>query len=1264
MITPEQEEVLDEVQAEILDANQAPLYKHIDHNQLQINAIFGLSCPAQVNPTQPVEEKPECLPDQSPLEPRTIYTIDYPDLQLLYEKKRDAEKAEKLRALSDRPETTEQTVDLSELFESDPTQSGGQLPSAAEQSQIQTDEHNYYGQPPSATEPNSEPNVAGQPPATTDRVESPFVECNRQPQTQIKTEAPSATKEPPAEAPARTTAGEAPKTRPSMSVSKLLVLRSIQSSAAYGPSGGGCPTRLNVMKMEKSLLQGEGTDTSKLMYYFDRTSRTNYLVDSGSRVSVIPAAVGDKPDRNAKFKLVAAGGSGIQTYGTQLVSIRIGNRYLKWTFVKAAVNEPIIGIDFIRAHRLIIDPFANRLVTRDNESIECSGPASTTAPCLSIDVTDPILKMLEDSPELTDESIPSKNSPNVMHFIRTDPSGKPPSAGVRHYNPAIQTVIKETFRKYLRLGYVRYSDSHWSSPLAVVKKPSGEYRVCGDYRQLNSITLPNSYPLPYLPAFNNRMRGCRVFSKMDLSRAYHQIRVFPADVYKTAVLTPAGLFEFVRMPFGLRTAGCTLQKFMDSIFADLDEFVYVYCDDIVVFSEDETEHRRHLALVFAKLREHGLKINVAKSEFNRNELEFLGHHLDEFGVTPSHRKVRAILDLPIPNTIGQVRRYLGMITYYANHIANFAALRKPLNSFLNLPKSQKQNRVQLDHDQIKAFYSLNKALADAALLYHPDPNAELIIHSDSSSDAVGGVLHQVNAAAGQLEPLFFYSKLLPDEPASKSRPIFFKELEAAYMTVKRVAKFLEGQHTTLYVDNEALYRALSNPKEQSAMVVRRMIFISQYVDEIRLVSGRDNVVADALSRTHCNTLQINSLILRPQIDYSALVDEQSRDESLRNMSEDEHLKRKTKEIDDKNRRVWVHEGNDLKDRFYVPAAQIPIVIAACHELYHPGVKGTTREVAQRFFWPQLKRDVRRFVKHCVDCQQAKASRMNEVPPARISPTDRRFQQVHIDLVSLPVCGANGASHVMTMIDRHTRYLVVEPVADQTTLTVWRTFKNSWVKYFGVPARLTSDRGKQFTNPLFHYLANNSGIKVNHTTAFSPQPNGIVEREHSKLKNSLRAFRDPDWSDRLAILVLAWNNAVRSDFMRSPAQLLYGTNSNLPIDFFERPPTNEEPINSAIADAYVSELEAFRCPKTCLHAQRYQPFVHRSLRDCSHVWIRNETRRGLEMTYVGPFKVLGRSEKYFTVERRTVHKNGTVRVESDHVSIRRIKPAFLLNSDMI
>lgn len=247
---------------------------------------------------------------------------------------------------------------------------------------------------------------------------------------------------------------------------------------------------------------------------------------------------------------------------------------------------------------------------------------------------------------------------------------------------------------------------------------------------------------------------------------------------------------------------------------------------------------------------------------------------------------------------------------------------------------------------------------------------------------------------------------------------------------------------------------------------------------------------------------------------------------------------------------------------------------------------------------------------------------------------------------------------MTMIDRHTRFLVTQPIEHIDTLTVWDTLVNNWIKYFGCPQVITTDRGSQFDNPLFRYLCKKFNMKLNHTTAFHPASNGIVEREHRKIKNSLRALRDPDWRSRLPIVALCWNNAIRDDFLRSPSQLIYGTSTRLPIDFFETKQT--QPLTVELAESYRAELDVFKSHKTCRHAARYPTFILPGLSDCHSVWVRNENRKGLDAMYEGPFEVLDRHENYFEIKRKRP-RSADCPTERDSVHISRLKPAFSIGS---
>ena len=176
------------------------------------------------------------------------------------------------------------------------------------------------------------------------------------------------------------------------------------------------------------------------------------------------------------------------------------------------------------------------------------------------------------------------------------------------------------------MGVIRRSNSPWSSPLHVVPKKDGSWRPCGDYRRLNNITTPDRYPVQNIQDLTARLAQCKVFSKVDLVRGYHQIPVNEDDIPKTAVITPFGLYEFLRMPFGLKNAKRAFQCLMDTVCSGLD-FVFVYLNDILIASCNHSQHAKHLNFLFQRLRDHGFVVNPAKCVFGVKEIDFSGHHV-------------------------------------------------------------------------------------------------------------------------------------------------------------------------------------------------------------------------------------------------------------------------------------------------------------------------------------------------------------------------------------------------------------------------------------------------------------------------------------------------------------------------------------------------------------------------------------------------------------------------------------------------------------
>ena len=469
---------------------------------------------------------------------------------------------------------------------------------------------------------------------------------------------------------------------------------------------------------------------NQLFYIDDTSSKRRFLVDTGAQVSVLPASPHERQGIPSS-SLVAANKSLIKTFGTRRLTFSLGKESYVWVFVIAEVARPLLGADFLYHTGLLVDVRGRRLINSETLSSVRLRPCSLAvrANHVSLDAIasaeDKFGRLLAEFPAIT---TPNFSCPTVehgvQHFIPTNCA--PIRSKARRMHPDKLTLAKSHFQTMLELGICRRSNSPWASPLHMADKPGGGHRPCGDFRRLNDITTADQYPVPHIQDFSAHLHGCKVFSKVDLIRGYHQVPMHPDDIAKTAVITPFGLFEFLRMPFGLKGAAQTFQRLMDTVLADLP-FLFVYLDDVLVASKNMTEHMEHLRTLFSRLAKHGLIINLKKCVFGKSSIDFLGHHIDDRGIVPLPAKVQAIRDFPRPSLLKDLQRFTGMVNFYLWFIRHCAGLMRPLSQVV-AGKPKPANFTWTD-DMEQSFVATKKALAEETMPFHAQWDAPLAIHS-------------------------------------------------------------------------------------------------------------------------------------------------------------------------------------------------------------------------------------------------------------------------------------------------------------------------------------------------------------------------------------------------------------------------------------------------------------------------------------------------------------------------------------------------------
>ena len=1002
--------------------------------------------------------------------------------------------------------------------------------------------------------------------------------------------------------------------------------------------------------------------SGRLALLVDEASGDKFLVDTGAVFSVIPFSSAEPPSGP---RITTADASPIPCWGWKERRLQAGGICFSWNFLLAKVAFPILGADFLDFFDLMVDLRHRRLVRRKGGFIQLVTPdgSSTFSKCgilpAAVLVAEPVSSAVQSSsPSVAavdlsspsaaavDLSSPSaaavdpsgcqvhmplaasvtqstrvlvgslekefaavfnaaKDLPPVIHrvehHIETD--GRPVAARYRRLDAAKLKAAQADFREMERQGVIRRSSSNWASPLHLVKKADGTWRPCGDFRQLNIQSKPDRYSCPNIGDLSAKLAGCHVFSKLDLRKGYHQVPVREADIHKTAVVTPFGLFEFLRMPFGLRNAGQTFQRMMDEILAGLD-YCFVYYDDILVGSRSVEEHRIHLREILSRLQKHGLVLNAEKCDWFQPRVNYLGHDVSSSGIKPLADRVEAIRKFPQPETVQQLQTYLGMVNFYRRFLRGAAQVLKPLTDIL---KGGAKGKLEWSDCMRGAFTASKAAMVNAAELVHPEEGAELSLEVDASGTHVGAVLHQRGAFGKR--PLGFFSMKL--DSAQQRYSAFDRELLACYLGIRHFRWLLEGRNFHVLTDHKPLTFALQRVSDHwSGRQQRHLSFVAEYTADLRHIAGKDNVVADALSRPAAAVAPAP----RGLVDFVALARSQETCPEVTSMRGSDKLELQLVEVE--GVQLWCDSSTAVL-RPLVPVEHRRTVFEAVHGLAHPGIRASRRMVTSRFVWPGCSADVASWCRDCMGCARGKVTQQETTAVEPISLPADKFAHVHVDLVGpLPV-SAEGHTHLLTIVDRCSRWPEVVPMRSTTAEACADAFALNWAARYGVPHTVTTDRGAQFTSAVWSCLCKTLGMRHILTTAYHPQSNGMVERFHRQLKQSLKARESgKSWLEHLPWTLLGLRAAPKEDSAVSSAEVVFGNQMILPHQAQSKEVPGGEPLIGLRQRSYAD-------------AVKKRPSL---LDGATHVYIRRGAVGGpLENSYSGPYAVVRREKKILLLQ---------------------------------
>lgn len=921
------------------------------------------------------------------------------------------------------------------------------------------------------------------------------------------------------------------------------------------------------------------------------------LIDTGSMVTLVGKKVADQlynmgiRPKTTDRKLLMANSTEnkVQSMYQFHCTISGNSSLVNALYVPTLTSPMVLGMDVIDSLKLVTinEP---EILRRSEHPIEEHSVTEVEAVLdLTVEETETLNRFL--MKELAKFEGVTGQTKLIEHEIRLKES-TPIKHRYYYRNPKMQEIINNEIDKMLEDQVIEPSNSPWSSPIVMVKKPSGKYRVCVDFRAVNDVCVKDAYPMRQIDSILNKLREAKFISTIDLKNGYWQVPLKDSSRPITAFTIPGrGLFQFRVMPFGLHSAPATFQRLLDRVIGpELEPNAFAYLDDIVIVSSTFQEHINLLTDVFHRLRQAGLALNPSKCHFCKKELTYLGHVVNGLGIHTDPDKIKAISDFPAPKTVRHLRSFLGLASWYRRFVENFSRISAPLTHLL-----KKNVRWEWSQKQENAFHALKEKLISAPILSCPDFEASFTLRVDASDNGLGAALTQVQG--GKEVVIAFGSRLLSE--SERKYTVTEKECLALVWGVRKYRAYLEGYHFIAETDHQSL-KWLMHLEKPTGRLARWVLELQQMDFEVKYRKGTQNRVADALSRYPVEVsepAETEERVVAAMETKTIEGKEDNGGEAQVETTEDEgvwykRILQKVKEepwkfpnyrIDDgrllRRTRTSSNKAENydatLEWKMCVPEHLRKRVLLENHDQAtagHLGSYKTSKRVSDRYFWPGWKRDVRQYVRSCESCQRHKVEQLPPVGYMYLRQPKGPWVSVSTDLMGPLPRTKRGNRFILLFQDTFSKWIEMIPLKSATAQKVAQSFRDLILLRFGAPEIVITDNGSQYTSRIFHEITTDWNITHQFTAPYSPQSNP-AERPNRVVKTMITQYIKSDhreWDEHLGEFRFALNTAIHSSTKYSPAMLNFGRELRMPKAICG--PTLASNGNKAEGEAYEHQLE--------------------------------------------------------------------------------------------